>query len=142
MLENRFSTSPVVKTGASSVFSNSEPAPRFPAAVREPSGRAALPRSVDHPAQGGAQPDLTREELVRRARASIAACEQLFAETGITPDSCLEAVRRSAGAAVARKVQSDVDGIVRAVRDQAEREASHASPGHIMSRRVALRGGV
>jgi hypothetical protein len=82
------------------------------------------------------------KEIVERAQASLLACEHMLAQAGTTPQACLEAVRRSAGEDAVRNVQRDVEGILRAVRDQVEREASHAPSGHVVSRRVASRGSV
>lgn|SRR3569832_1692962 len=82
------------------------------------------------------------EQLFAKAQASLAACRQMFADTGVTGQSCLQNLRRAGGEAAVRKVQSEVDDILRGLQAEAARDQLHAPVSGLLSRHVARRGGV
>jgi hypothetical protein len=79
--------------------------------------------------------------LALQARAAIETWKGALAERGLTPEACLEAVRRSGGEAAVAQVQDKVAGTLRALDEKADREAMHCTtPASAVSRRVARRG--
>jgi hypothetical protein len=90
-----------------------------------------------HPAPSQADEALA---LALQARAAIETWKRALAERGLTPEACLEDVRRSGGDTAVAQVQDKVAGTLRALDDKADREAMHcATPPSAVARRVARR---
>jgi DNA-binding protein H-NS len=84
--------------------------------------------------------DAQAQKLVQEARAAIDAYRQLIAAAGVTPESCLEALRSASGEAAVQRVRREVDDALREVTRRIERESLH-SPPRRPARGIALRGG-
>ena len=93
-----------------------------------------MSNSHDAPADAQAQ------KLVQEARAAIDAYRQLIAAAGVTPESCLEALRSAGGEAAVQRVRRQVDDALREITRRIERESLH-SPPRRPARGIALRGG-
>ena len=98
-----------------------------------------------NPRDSDVSPALSNQALALalEARAAIEAWHSALAKRGLTPQSCLEAVRRTGGEAAVAKVQSAVTDTLSAHTEKVEREAMHSVPAtRALSRRVVRRGGI
>ncbi len=83
-----------------------------------------------------------RQRILDEAREAIAASKRLLDSVGITPDACLEALRRSKGDAAAAQVQREVDDLLRGIDEEVQQHVLHAPKGRPASRHLAQRGRV
>jgi len=78
--------------------------------------------------------------LALQARAAIDAWNRALAERGLTPQACLDAVRRTGGEVAVAHVHDEVARTLRALDEKVERESMHSSiPASAVARRVARR---
>jgi hypothetical protein len=84
--------------------------------------------------------DAQAKKLVQEASAAIDAYRQLIASAGLTPESCLDALRSASGDAAVQRVRREVDDALREITRRIERESLH-SPPRRPARGIALRGG-
>jgi hypothetical protein len=81
-----------------------------------------------------------RQRVIDEAQASIEQYRRLMADAGLTPESCLEILRRAEGAEAVAKVERDAAEVLRNFKAQTARDVFHATPERLtFSRRVATR---
>ena len=104
------------------------------AAALSTSSAAALPTSSSAALAAEAQ------AAVHQAQTAIDAFNRVRDESGLTPQACLEAVRRSGGEAAVATLRQEAGRAVRALDDKVDRDVMH-SPGtnRPSSRRLANR---
>jgi hypothetical protein len=83
--------------------------------------------------------ELEQQRIIDHARSSIDRCRRDLAETGLTPEACLEALRRSEGDAAVEGVRREVEEMLRGVREQIRRDATHAIATRPVTRYAARR---
>lgn len=90
--------------------------------------------------QQNTESDTEEQLIIEEARHALAAYRSLMADTGLTPSSCLDALRRVEGAASVRNVQCEVNEVLRRFEEQTALYVLQASRGpRPVSRRVARR---
>jgi hypothetical protein len=77
---------------------------------------------------------------VLEAQAAIDAFQRVLDESGLTPEACLEAVRRSGGEAAVAMVRQEVGRTIRALDDRVDRDVMHRpATNRPISRRLVNR---
>jgi hypothetical protein len=92
---------------------------------------------MNHPHKPDGPAD--RQQIIDEAKAAVEAFRNLMADAGLTPEACLETLRRTEGGAAVQRVHSKVDVVLRAIEDQARQAAAHAAPARPVSRHIARR---
>lgn len=82
---------------------------------------------------------LDPQAIIDGARAAIEAYRKVMADAGLTPESCVEALRRAEGDAAVEKARRGAAERMRAHDERVRTEIRHASPGKPISRTVARR---
>lgn len=81
-------------------------------------------------------------KVVAQAEATIKTYRRMLEERGVTPDSCLEELRRTGGEAAVEKVRREADETFRALNEKIEREIMHMpAASRPPSRHLVRRGG-
>lgn len=83
--------------------------------------------------------DNEQQRIIERARASIEECRRMLAEAGVTPEICLERLRKAEGPQAAERLRQSVDTLMRSFRDQVQRDAMHAGTARPVSRYAVRR---
>lgn len=75
------------------------------------------------------KPDRTsRRQIIEEARQALEAFQRLMADTGMTRESCMDALRRTEGRAAAEQVQRQAAEVLRLFEQQTQRDVFHLSP--------------
>jgi hypothetical protein len=81
-----------------------------------------------------------RQRIIDEAQRSIENYRRLMADAGLTPESCLESLRKAEGAAAVAKVELEAAEVLRNFREQTALDVFHDIPERLpFSRRVATR---